>query len=97
MPSGLFPKNMCRCKPQPLSAALIRNIVVNDAKLKMNKENLMNEQNRIFLIKVAYWLGIGADVLWATGLFIPQVFGILTGNPEFNPDLQTRLIMGIGD
>ncbi len=50
----------------------------------------------MFLIKIAYWLGIGADALWAIGLLFPQVFGLLTGNPDFNPDLQTRLILGIG-
>jgi len=58
---------------------------------------MMNEQTkRLFLIKIAYWLGIGADALWAVGLLFPQVFGILTGRPDFNPDIQTRLIMGIG-
>ena len=57
----------------------------------------MNEQKkRMFLIKIAYWLGIAADALWAVGLLLPQVFGILTGRPDFNPDLQIRLIMGIG-
>ena len=57
----------------------------------------MNEQKKkIFLIKIAYWLGIGADALWAVGLLFPQVFGILTGTPDFNPDLQLRLAMGIG-
>jgi hypothetical protein len=50
----------------------------------------------MFFIKIAYWLGIGADALWAVGLLSPQVFGILTGRPDFNPDLQIRLIMGIG-
>ncbi|MFC1983059.1 hypothetical protein ACFLV5_04685 [Chloroflexota bacterium] len=57
----------------------------------------MNEQKkRLFLIRIAYWLGIVADALWAVGLFFPQIYGILTGNPDFDPDLQTRLIMGIG-
>ncbi len=57
----------------------------------------MNEQKkRLFLIKIAYWLGIVADALWAVGLLFPQIFGILTGNPDFDPDLQTRIIMGIG-
>ena len=56
----------------------------------------MHEQSRMFLIKIAYWMGIGADALWALGLLSPQVFGILTGRPDFNPDLQIRLIMGIG-
>jgi len=56
----------------------------------------MNDPKRMFLIKIAYWLGIGADALWAVALFSPQVFAILTGNPDFDPDLQTRLIMGMG-
>ena len=44
----------------------------------------MNDQmKRLFLMKVAYWLGIGADVLWAVGLLFPQIFGILTGSPDF--------------
>ena len=51
---------------------------------------------RILLIKIAYWLGIGADAFWAIGLMVPTVFGILIGNPDFNPDLETRLIMGMG-
>jgi len=55
----------------------------------------MNEKNKMFLIKFAYWLGIAADALWAVALLFPSVFGILLGNPEFNPDMQTRLIMGI--
>lgn len=56
----------------------------------------MNEQKRMFWIKFPYWLGIGADALWAVGLLVPTVFGLLTGNPDFNSDLQVRLIMGIG-
>jgi hypothetical protein len=57
----------------------------------------MNTQKReSFLIKVAYWLGIAADALWAVALLFPPVFAILTGNPDFDPDLQVRLIMGIG-
>ena len=50
----------------------------------------------MFWIKFPYWLGIVADGLWAIALLIPSVFGILSGNSDFNPDLQTRLIMGIG-
>ena len=56
----------------------------------------MNETKKMFLIKIAYWLGIGADALWAVGLLFPKIFGILTGQLDFNPDLQVRLIMGIG-
>jgi hypothetical protein len=57
----------------------------------------MNIQKKeTFLIKVAYWLGIAADALWAVALLFPPVFAVLTGNPDFDPDLQVRLIMGIG-
>ena len=56
----------------------------------------MNTQNNMFLIKLPYWLGIIADALWAVSLFSPGVFGMLTGKNDFNPDLQIKLIMGIG-
>ena len=57
----------------------------------------MSEQrNYRFLIAIAYWLGIIADAFWAVILLFPQIFGAITGNPGFNPDLQTRLIMAIG-
>ena len=56
----------------------------------------MKDQQRMFLIKFPYWLGIGADALWALALFFPNIFAILTGTPNFNPDLETKLIMGIG-
>ena len=51
---------------------------------------------RMFLIKVAYWLGIAADALWSVGLLFPPVFAILTNVPHFDPDIQVRLIMGMG-
>ena len=41
-------------------------------------------------------MGIGADTFWALLLLYPKLFGILTGIVNYNPDLQTRLIMGIG-
>ena len=57
----------------------------------------MNEhKKRMLLIKIGYYLGIGADALWAVGLFFPHIYGLLTGTPDFAPDLQIRLIMGIG-
>ena len=56
----------------------------------------MNDKKRMFLIKLPYWLGIGADALWVVALFFPQVFAILTGTPTFNPDSQTILFMRIG-
>jgi len=57
---------------------------------------MKKEKKRMFLIKTAYWLGIGADGLWALALLFPPLFGLLTGRPDFNPDLQFRLTMGIG-
>jgi len=63
----------------------------------IDKENIMNENlKRMFWIKFPYYLGIAADALWAVALLIPSVLGILLGNPNFNPDLQVRLIMAIG-
>jgi len=57
----------------------------------------MNRQKkRLYLIKLAYWLGIGADGLWAIALFFPVLFGILVGKQEFQPDLQTQYIMWLG-
>ena len=57
----------------------------------------MKEHNRkLFLIKIAYWLGIGADAFWAVVLLSPKFYGILFGLSDYNPDLQTRLILGIG-
>ena len=50
---------------------------------------------RIAII-LPYWLGIAADALWAIALFVPNVFGALTGNPDFDPDREFRLTMAIG-
>lgn len=56
----------------------------------------MNDQKKkMLLIKLPYWLGIGADTLWAVGLLFPQVYGALTGKAEFNPDFQTMQILRI--
>jgi len=54
------------------------------------------QSGRLFLIRIAYWLGIVADALWAIALFVPQIFGMLTGIQDFNPDLQFRLTMAVG-
>jgi len=54
------------------------------------------QKEKFFLIKTAYWLGIIADAIWAIGLLFPRIFGILTGTPDFNPNLQFRLVMSIG-
>ncbi len=58
----------------------------------------MNEQEKrmLLLIKAPYWLGIVADTIWAVALVCPGIFGLMTGRPGFNPDLEYRLVMGIG-
>ena len=56
----------------------------------------MTKKKKMIFIKASYCLGIAADALWAVALLVPSVFGMLLGDPEFNPDIQVRLIMGIG-
>jgi len=55
----------------------------------------MNKRN-LFFIKLPYWIGIMADGVWTVALFFPRIYSILTFKPDFNPDPETKLIMGIG-
>lgn len=55
-----------------------------------------NRRRQMFLIKAPYWLGIGADALWAIGLLSPRAFELLTGNDDFAPDQELRAVMTIG-
>jgi hypothetical protein len=57
---------------------------------------MRNAGARGALIRGAYWLGIAADTLWAIALFVPGVFGALTGVPDFDPDPQFRRCMAVG-
>jgi hypothetical protein len=52
--------------------------------------------NKITLIKLPYYLGIAVDALWAVALFVPALFGVLLGNPDFHPEIEVRTIMAIG-
>lgn len=54
------------------------------------------QKKRMFLIKLAYWLGIVADSFWAIALLFPQVFNVLTGRADLEIDIQTRFTLGIG-
>jgi hypothetical protein len=56
----------------------------------------MEIRQKMFLIRLPYWLGIVADALWAVALFSPTVFGLLLGRPDFQPETEVRLIMAIG-
>jgi hypothetical protein len=52
--------------------------------------------NKMNVIKLPYFLVIAIDALWAIALFVPALFAILVGIPEFQPVLLVRTIMGIG-
>ena len=56
----------------------------------------MNEKRRMTLIKLPYWIGIGADLLWAAALLFPSVYGWMMQDSSFAPDMQVRLLMAIG-
>jgi hypothetical protein len=56
----------------------------------------MDMGKTMFLIRMPYWLGIGADALWAVALLFPPLFFTLTGTPDFDSDLQVKQIMGVG-
>jgi len=56
---------------------------------------MKNQKTKMFLIKLPYWLGIGADALWAIGFLFPSVFAILSGNPDFAPEPETMKISRI--
>jgi len=57
----------------------------------MSRSNMQ----RIAMI-LPYWLGIGADALWTVALFVPRIYGTLTGVPDFDPDQDLRVIMAVG-
>jgi hypothetical protein len=57
---------------------------------------MIDANGKLILIKTGYYLGIVADALWSVALLYPPVFGLLTGDPEFDPNIQVRLIMGMG-
>ena len=56
----------------------------------------MTVEAKLRTIRSICWAGVAADALWAAALVCPRFYGILTGRPDFHPDLFSRLIMGIG-
>lgn len=54
-----------------------------------------NMDKDLKIIKITLILGIIADGLWAAALFIPEIYRLLTNNANFNPNFDTRIIMGI--
>ncbi len=55
----------------------------------------MTYQNQIKILKTICWTGAVADAFWTLALLWPAVFVLVTGNTDLNPDLSTRLVMGI--
>lgn len=55
----------------------------------------MTVQNQLRILKTICWMGAVADAFWTLALLWPTVFISVTGNTDLNPDLSTRLIMGI--
>lgn len=55
----------------------------------------MTVQNQLRVLKTICWMGAVADAFWTLALLLPAVFMSVTGNTDLNPDLSTRLIMGI--
>lgn len=56
---------------------------------------MKDQSKRMFLIKFPYWLGIGADALWAIAFFFPFLYGNLVGNPDFIANFETKQILRI--
>ena len=54
-----------------------------------------NKPSVRLVIELPYSLGIAADALWTVAMFHPALFGALTGDPRFEPDLRVRLIMAM--
>ena len=55
----------------------------------------MTNEKQLRILKSICWIGVIADGLWTIALLWPQVFVLVTGNTNLNPDLSTRLVMGI--
>jgi hypothetical protein len=50
----------------------------------------------ILALKTICWLGVVADALWTLALAYPPLYGSLTGQAPFEPELPHRLTMGVG-
>ena len=55
----------------------------------------MTNEKQLRILKSICWIGVIADGFWTIALLWPQVFVLVTGNTNLNPDLSTRLVMGI--
>ncbi|MFH2060246.1 MAG: hypothetical protein ABIJ59_15255 [Pseudomonadota bacterium] len=55
----------------------------------------MTNEKQLSVLKSVCWIGAIADGFWTIALLWPALFVWVTGNADLNPDLSTRLIMGI--
>lgn len=55
----------------------------------------MTSKKKIQMMKAICWVGVAADALWTIALVFPQLYGILTGNPDLQVDLSQRMALGI--
>ena len=55
----------------------------------------MTNEKQLRVLKSICWIGAITDGFWTIALLWPQVFVSVTGNTDLNPDLSTRLVMGI--
>jgi hypothetical protein len=55
----------------------------------------MTHVKQLRILRAICWVGAVADAFWTIALLWPEVFVLVTGNTELNPDLSTRLVMGI--
>jgi hypothetical protein len=44
-------------------------------------------KNRIYLLRISYWIGAILDGLMVIPMLLPKVGGVLFGIPDFNPSI----------
>lgn len=57
---------------------------------------IRNHEKKILLLKTILWAGAIADAVWTIALLFPWIFAIFIGQPDLKPELQVRLLMGLG-
>lgn len=53
-------------------------------------------KNRIYLLRISYWIGAILDGLMVIPMLFPEVGGLLFGRTDFNPDAGYKYAMGVG-
>ncbi len=55
----------------------------------------MTQDKQIRVLKKICWIGAVADAFWTIALLWPAAFVLVIGKTDLNPDLSSRLVMGI--